>query len=222
MPGIEPGPPGWEPGILTTRPHGSCWIYWVNCNCFVAVWTTWLTSFQKLASNQKILKFRSKHRCCSMIINFSHSFFLSRLRQVASKIMGSSKPTRWGIVSGGRISNDFALALSCIKGDDHKVSDSCLPSLNSRLISSSLSDCGSCNPIFRLCKGIRSKTQGFKSLWLLRGTCEWSWSWCGLCWLDSPSTLSNWKADARKREACSDWETDMYKFQAGQGTHWFG
>ena len=21
MPGIEPGPPGWKPGILTTRPH---------------------------------------------------------------------------------------------------------------------------------------------------------------------------------------------------------
>ena len=22
MPGIEPGPPGWKPGILATRPHG--------------------------------------------------------------------------------------------------------------------------------------------------------------------------------------------------------
>ena len=21
VPGIEPGPPGWKPGILTTRPH---------------------------------------------------------------------------------------------------------------------------------------------------------------------------------------------------------
>ena len=24
IPGIEPGPPGWEPGILTTRQYGMC------------------------------------------------------------------------------------------------------------------------------------------------------------------------------------------------------
>ena len=24
-PGIEPGPPGWKPGILTTRPNGTAW-----------------------------------------------------------------------------------------------------------------------------------------------------------------------------------------------------
>ena len=26
MPGIEPGPPGWKPGILATRPHGSSFM----------------------------------------------------------------------------------------------------------------------------------------------------------------------------------------------------
>ena len=24
IPGVEPGPPGWKPGILTARPYGTC------------------------------------------------------------------------------------------------------------------------------------------------------------------------------------------------------
>ena len=30
MPGIEPGPPGWKPGILTTRPHRSTYKFHVK------------------------------------------------------------------------------------------------------------------------------------------------------------------------------------------------
>ena len=30
QPGIEPGPPGWKPGILTVRPHGSACVLWFD------------------------------------------------------------------------------------------------------------------------------------------------------------------------------------------------
>ena len=54
-PGIEPGPPGWEPGILTTRQSGRWWN-WKEGNlmntCFRMKWEAMWWSFAEFQSHQ--------------------------------------------------------------------------------------------------------------------------------------------------------------------------
>ena len=54
-PGIEPGPPGWKPGILTPRPSGTCWkgvlgtvyFFWMAGSRFITDFTVQESEKQK-------------------------------------------------------------------------------------------------------------------------------------------------------------------------------
>ena len=47
IPGIEPGPPGWEPGILTTRQYGMIpMLLYLGIIYKISIWTTEIVSLQ--------------------------------------------------------------------------------------------------------------------------------------------------------------------------------
>ena len=65
MPGIEPGPPGWKPGILTVRPHGT-----VMSDCIrypVRFFWTWLENASWCNQSKSLVSAQDRtgdlHRC---------------------------------------------------------------------------------------------------------------------------------------------------------------
>ena len=65
-PGIEPGPPGWKPGILTTRPLWDLHICQYTCNRFEKTWFIFMTCFLFFQSIQAC------PRMPSLMLSFPH------------------------------------------------------------------------------------------------------------------------------------------------------
>ena len=74
-PGIEPGPPGWEPGILTTRPSGRWWNWkegnlmntWFRMKWEAIWWSFWRISIASAESFFMHVQYTQNVNVCNPI-----------------------------------------------------------------------------------------------------------------------------------------------------------